>query len=623
MGVFARSIFGLASAGLAGAAVYHRMRPHRYLSDPVTDPTRPRIVVLGTGWASVSFLKALYAELRGSGKLPHVTVVSPRNYFLFTPLLPGAATGTCEPDSLAASVREMAFSRSFRLVEGECVAIDPRPGSDEAGRAGRHAGTITVRSRGTDAAGGGAIPAIGAAGVEDKEGVAVPPPPALTSTLPYDVLVVGIGGINQTFGTPGVEDHALFLKTAADARTLRRRLVGAFEAASAAGLTAGNRAEIARSLSFVVCGGGPTGVEVTGELRDFIEGDAARLYGSELASLASLTMIQSREHILNTFSEMISEVAEESLRGARVQVLTNHRVRSVGPHSVTCMDKATKRQVELPAGLVVWSTGLGRHPLADDLAAALPAGTQRHRAGVTVHGDLSACGAPVPGSIYVLGDAAALTDARALDNLTDLFARADIDGNGELSAAELQALFAAARREYPQLSHMANKAQTLLARYDADGNGSLSAKEFAVLLREADEASTPLPRTAQCAEQMGRFVAANLAARIRAGPAPPRMRLPPPPENEPQFEYEHAGSFSTIGGEKAVLELRVPGTDRTVSMAGFFAMLLWRGAHLSELVDLRTRLALLGDWTRVWWFGRSIANDADSHPTGSEAGKQR
>ena len=109
-----------------------------------------------------------------------------------------------------------------------------------------------------------------------------------TFTLEYDKLVVAVGAVPNTFNIPGVKENAFFLKEAQDARKIRARLHDCFEAASYPNLTT---EEKKRLLTFVIVGGGPTGVEFAGELHDFIGRDVSSKY-RELAKHASVIMIE-------------------------------------------------------------------------------------------------------------------------------------------------------------------------------------------------------------------------------------------------------------------------------------------------------------------------------------------
>jgi len=222
---------------------------------------RPRVAVLGTGWASFALLKHIKHEAFD------VTCISPRNHLVFTPLLASTASGTLEFRSIAEPLKH-AFPH-VRYLNAECTGIDVN--------------SRKVQFRTVDE------PQKSTADEHMHDG-----------EVPFDLLVMGIGARNNTFGIPGVEENLYFLKELADARAIRQRVIRNVEAASRAGVSAADRR---RLLSFVVCGGGPTGVEFSAELHDLLTQDVGRLY-PELLPDISLTIIEGRE-LLGAFDQSL------------------------------------------------------------------------------------------------------------------------------------------------------------------------------------------------------------------------------------------------------------------------------------------------------------------------------
>jgi hypothetical protein len=173
------------------------------------------VVVLGCGWGSHAAVKVLDLDLYDC------VVASPTTAFFFTPLLPQAAVGTLEFRSLCEPVRVANELSGFLQASAESVDVERK--------------TVTLRA---------ALP--------DESGA------RRRFLVPYDTLVISVGEQAATFGVPGVEEHAFFLKELADARRLRRRVAELFETAALPGTSERERR---RLLSFVVVGGGPTGVE--------------------------------------------------------------------------------------------------------------------------------------------------------------------------------------------------------------------------------------------------------------------------------------------------------------------------------------------------------------------------
>ncbi|KAL1835365.1 hypothetical protein VTK73DRAFT_5705 [Phialemonium thermophilum] len=172
----------------------------------------------GTGWGSVSLLKNLDTENY------NVVVISPRNYFLFTPLLPSCTTGTVEHRSIMEPIRSILLHKKAKVkfYEAEASSIDP----DRK--------VVIIRDS------------------SEIKG-------DMTETeVPYDMLVVGVGAENATFGIPGVREHSCFLKEIGDAQQIRKKIMDCVETAAFKDQTP---AEIDRLLHMIVVGGGPTGVD--------------------------------------------------------------------------------------------------------------------------------------------------------------------------------------------------------------------------------------------------------------------------------------------------------------------------------------------------------------------------
>jgi len=162
---------------------------------------KKKIVILGSGWGATSVLKGLkthFWETAFSNKSYEVVVVSPRNYFLFTPLLPGCTVGTLENFCIATPIRVLLKKVNYDIsfYEAACTDVD------------------FVNNR------------ILCSDTSEIVG------PASTFTIDYDYLVVGVGSTNSTFGTPGVTENACFLKSIEDATKIRTRIVDCFETAN-------------------------------------------------------------------------------------------------------------------------------------------------------------------------------------------------------------------------------------------------------------------------------------------------------------------------------------------------------------------------------------------------------
>ncbi|KAI9285231.1 NDE1, mitochondrial external NADH dehydrogenase [Umbelopsis sp. AD052] len=272
-----------------------------------------RVVILGSGWAGFKLMKDL------NRKDYEVSVVSPRNYFVFTPLLASTSVGTLEFRCITEPVR--GYSQNISYHQAWCDSVDLQNQ------------VIHCTSN-----------------VDGNKGAEF--------SLDYDKLVIGVGSYSQTFGIPGVKEHGLFLKDVNDARLIRSRVVSCFEYASQPGIT---DQEKANRLHFAVVGGGPTGIEFSAELYDFISSDMSRLY-PQLMSQTRMTLYDVAPNILGTFDSQLSEYAHKKFSRKGIQIKTKRRVLEV-----TKDDLVIEGDGKVPYGMLVWSTGLMQNPLIESL----------------------------------------------------------------------------------------------------------------------------------------------------------------------------------------------------------------------------------------------------------------
>lgn len=244
---------------------------------------KKKLVILGSGWGALSVINHLEP-----GQFD-VTVVSPRNYFLFSPLLPSVTVGTVESRSIVEPIRKLIKrhhkSDEVTFLEAECVDIELEKKQ------------IWCEDR------SGIVGAVSRVGVD------------------YDLLVVAVGATNNTFKTPGVEQHCHFLKEIDDAQSIRNVIIDLVETASIPGQTEEERR---RLLHFVIVGGGPTGVEFAAEVRDFLREDVAKIYPG-IEKDTRVTLVQSQDHVLNTYDQQISSYTEERFKMDGINLITNSR----------------------------------------------------------------------------------------------------------------------------------------------------------------------------------------------------------------------------------------------------------------------------------------------------------
>jgi len=306
----------------------------------------PHVVVIGGGFGGLTAAKAL------RGAPVRVTLLDRQNYHLFQPLLYQVATATLSPGDIASPIRWiLRRARNVRVLLGEVVAIDA-PGR----RVRLDDGTL----------------------------------------VEYDVLIVAAGTTHTYFGRDEWAAHAPGLKTLEDALEMRRRILLAFERAE-------READATRRLpllTFVLVGGGPTGVELAGTLAEIARQTLRHEFRSIDPRLARIVLVEAGPTILPSFPEPLRAAARVSLRRLGIDVREAAMVTGIDAHGVTL--RRAEREERLPAETVLWTAGVSASPLVAMLGAPLD------RAGrVLVSPDLSVPGHP---EVFVIGDAAAAFD---------------------------------------------------------------------------------------------------------------------------------------------------------------------------------------------------------------------
>jgi NADH:quinone reductase (non-electrogenic) len=299
----------------------------------------PHVVVVGGGFAG------LYAA-RGLARAPvRVTLVDRRNHHLFQPLLYQVATAALNPADIAEPIRHvLSRQRNARVLLSEAVAVD-----------------------------------VDARRLRLGDGLA----------LDYDYLVLAAGATHSYFGHDEWSRFAPGLKTLEDAEEIRRRVLTAFERAEADP----DRQRREALLTFVVVGGGPTGVELAGALAEIARFTIPRDFRTVSTERARVILVEGADRVLQALPPALSAAAQRDLERLGVHVWTGKRVTGVDPRGVQIGEE------RVAARTVLWAAGVAGAPLARTLGVPLD-GAGR----VVVNADLT-----VPGheEIYVVGDLAA------------------------------------------------------------------------------------------------------------------------------------------------------------------------------------------------------------------------
>ncbi len=272
---------------------------------------KQKLIILGSGFASFSALKLIDTGLYD------VIVVSPRNHFIFTPLLPSTTVGTIEFRSIIEPIRSA--REQITYYHAFCTGVDTK--------------SNTVQCAGA---------------LDSSE-----------FSLSFDILVIGVGARSNTFGIDGVERYGMFLKELNDARDIRQRIIENFERASTPNLHPDERK---RLLHFIIVGGGPTGVEFAAELHDFLTDDLVRSY-AQLIPLVEITLFEAGHALLNSFDAALSEYTLKIFKRQKISVRLKSQVARVDEREILLSDGT-----HVPYGMLVWSTGNTQTPFVRSLS---------------------------------------------------------------------------------------------------------------------------------------------------------------------------------------------------------------------------------------------------------------
>ncbi len=298
---------------------------------------RPLVVVVGAGFGGLRVVNGLRSAP------VDVTIVDSNNFHTFQPLLYQVATAGLDADDICFPVRGiLRRTRNARFVFGRVTAIDIA-----------HK-TITVDS--------------------DR-------------MLTYDYLVVAAGTVSATFGISGVDEHTFALKSLDHALALRAHLLNLFERASAA--IEADRPD----LGVVIVGGGPTGVETAGGVRELIDHVLRKDYPELDLRHVPITLVEGTARLLGPFDPSLSAHASAALRRLGVRVEVGVSVDHVEPGTVVLADGR-----RLDAGTIVWAAGVTASPVAALVGVELTRGGR-----IPVLNDLSLPGHP---EVFGIGDIA-------------------------------------------------------------------------------------------------------------------------------------------------------------------------------------------------------------------------
>ncbi|KAK8232403.1 external NADH-ubiquinone oxidoreductase 1 mitochondrial precursor [Phyllosticta capitalensis] len=494
----------LGGLGYISYGIYQMRNP---ADQPEPDPKKKTLVILGTGWGSVSLLKKLDTENY------NVVVISPRNYFLFTPLLPSCTTGTIEHRSIMEPIRNFLRHKkaAVKYYEAEATKVDYEKK------------VVYIKDES-----------------EIKGDVSA-------TEVPFDMLVVGVGAENATFGIPGVRENGLFLKEVEDAQRIRKRIMDCCETAI---FKDQSPEEVKRLLHMVVVGGGPTGVEFAGELQDFFNDDLKK-WIPEIKDNFHVTLVEALPNVLPMFSKQLIEYTEKTFKEETITIRNKTMVKKVTEKYIEAESTGPdgQKQIErIPYGLLVWATGNALRPVVRDLMSQIPEQANSRR-GLAVNEYLVVKGAE---NIWAVGDCAVANYAPTAQ-----------------VAAQEGAFLARLFNNMAKTEQIEDELKALSLAQEKAPNKDTRDQVFA----EIKELQKRLRRV----KQMG------------------------------PFEYSHQGSLAYIGSEKAVAD--ISWLTGNIATGGTLTYFFWRSAYLSMCFSTRNRILVIVDWIKAKVFGRDVSRE--------------
>ncbi len=528
---------------------------------------KPRLLVIGSGWASHAFIKVIDTEMY------RVLNVSPTNYFVFTPMLASSSVGTTEVRSIVESVRDS--NPTVRFLEGTGVHVDVQKKQLNV-----KLGQGTVLKEEED----------GDEGYNGHGNTSNAKQAPQIVTLDYDILVhaAGVGPISSSNRVPGLNmKNVHFLKSVNDAKRLRSSVIDLLEGASQPTII--DDEERKRLLTFVIVGAGPTGVEYTGELKDFLADVTGVVKNNKesnqnhrnkrsgikrtVAPFANLLpytrviLISGSKELLPQFDQELRISAKQQLEETGVEVLTSTRVTRIESNNRLIVsvqnDNGEKSEEAIDCGIIVWAGGTQPVKLTGQL----------------------------------------------MNNMDEYCA--EQGGDTMVSSFSTQGRIPVDK----WMRVIGNPSGNVLAMGDA-----------AVTVGDG---TTILPQTAQVAAQQGAYVARLLNRRYNLSPSEDgsngehslfleapynydaidgdfvsKLRLRGAVKAKP-FEFLNLGQLAYIGGGEALSQVQL-GDNRIFNQAGSIGFLLWRSVYVVKQVSTKTRLLVLFDWFKTKIFGRDV-----------------
>lgn len=509
-------------------------------------PHKERVVILGSGWSGYTLSRRLSSD----SFLP--IIISPRTYFVFTPLLTDAASGSLDFSSIIEPVRDPSAKVDFIQAAARAVDLKKKTVLCEA---------TVVKSGVTE------TPRTHVDERQSEEGPETGSKQPMqhqrkweqgeTFEVPYDKLVIAVGAVSRTFGTPGVRENAMFFKDIGDAKRVKRRVRECFELAVLPTTTPEMRQWL---LHFAIVGAGPTGIELAASLRDFIYADMMPLYSGLETPKISLYDVAPK--VLSMFDESLSRYAMETMKSEGIEIKTSHHPQGLrwgepgapGPHEMDpkrCLTLTTKEEGEVGVGMCVWATG-----------NAMPKFVRESLSKV---------------------DEFPINSVNSKSPL--------LPPNAQESSWEY--------KKVPRTGALLVDGHLRVQLKNDTGETAVLQDVFALGDNAMPQTGAP-PATAQASFQEAKWLAARLNNQD--------IDLTPP------FSFRNLGTLAYIGNERALMQIPHNGKNGNgrhallpEGITGHTARLVWNMAYITMSISWRNRVRVALRWTINKLFGRDVA----------------
>ena len=321
---------------------------HQYVHASAAHSDTQKIVILGGGYAGVGVLEKIQKRFEKDVDVD-ISIVSENNFFLHTPMLPELSTGTIEPRHIATPIRN--FCKRARFYQAKVTDIDLDTKS------------VLIKTASGE------------------------------NTLEYDYLVIAAGTKTGFFGNENLEKYSVTIKSLQDANIIRNQIITRLELADQQEI--GNQAQF---LSFVIVGGGFSGVETAGEINEFIRESAEKYYRNIESGSIQITLIAARDHILPEIGNL-GKYAAESLEKSGVKILYNTKVIDANSSHVALSGDSSLRY-----SMLIWAGGNQAHRFVQTLDTA------KDKSGRIVVDQYLRL--PKYSNVFALGDCASILDSK-------------------------------------------------------------------------------------------------------------------------------------------------------------------------------------------------------------------